>query len=291
VLFTLSHGMGAPRAGWVDDEAQRRLQGALTFGPHGRLTGEDVADVPFVPGGLWFLFACFGAGTPDRSAYRPWLEILRRAGQLGGDVDALFATLPRDGTRPFVAALPKAALANPRGPLAVVAHVDLAWTTAFEEQDGAATANRSGRFLEVLRGLVKGTRAGSALRALDRVVTDVNAELAALDQAALDARSRGLPATPDAARRGHLGLLRADVAGYVLLGDPAARLPLAGTAARPAPVTERPPIEELERVILRVLTGDAEAGSLATRMGMEEAELRRLAGVFLEAGRAALRRG
>jgi hypothetical protein len=34
--------------------------------------------------------------------------------------------LPGERTRPFIAALPKAVLANPEGPLAVMGHEDLA---------------------------------------------------------------------------------------------------------------------------------------------------------------------
>src|SRR5262249_9172439 len=69
MLFSISNGAGAPSGGWRTPEEQRRGQGAMIFGPKERLTAEDVASRPFLPSGMWFYFACFGAGTPQRSAY------------------------------------------------------------------------------------------------------------------------------------------------------------------------------------------------------------------------------
>jgi len=69
MLFSMSHGCGAPRNGWANPEEQRLLQGAMSFGGGVRITAEDITNRPFLPGGLWFFFACFGAGTPNDSAY------------------------------------------------------------------------------------------------------------------------------------------------------------------------------------------------------------------------------
>src|SRR5262249_30467100 len=89
VLLSMSHGDGAPRAGWASTDEQRRLQGAMSFGRGGVLAGHDLATRPFLPGGIWFMFACYGAGTPDTSVYRPWLEGLRQLGHYGGRVDSV----------------------------------------------------------------------------------------------------------------------------------------------------------------------------------------------------------
>lgn len=35
----------------------------------------------FLPGGVWFMVACFGGGTPATSAYHPWLRTLARSGR------------------------------------------------------------------------------------------------------------------------------------------------------------------------------------------------------------------
>lgn len=166
VMLSLSHGLGAPRKGWRSPEQQRALQGALSMGQESPLTADAVRETAFLPGGVWFCVACFAAGTPEASAFYPWLSLLAEA---GGDRQAakeVLRSLPRPGERPFVAALPQALLANPKGPLAVIGHMDLAWT--FGQPD---------------------------------------------------------PVVPRAL--GQLWMQRNDLRGYVLLGDPAARLPVA----------------------------------------------------------------
>ena len=39
-------------------DGQRKEQGAMSFGSDGLLLGSDVADKPFLPGGIWFMLAC-----------------------------------------------------------------------------------------------------------------------------------------------------------------------------------------------------------------------------------------
>ena len=169
MLFTLSHGLGPPRGGWRSPEEQRRRQGAMSFGREGKLTGEDLRARPFLPGGVWFMFACYGAGTPDRSRFHHWLAHLAQLGKFRGSVDAVLAGLPRAGERPFVAELPRTLLANPDGPLAFLGHLDLAWSYAFMEMDDSK-AKRPAKFYNVLRSLVRGDRAGIAARELVRTV-------------------------------------------------------------------------------------------------------------------------
>lgn len=222
VLFTMSHGAGAPRQGWRSGEEQRRLQGGMSFGPAGGLvTGEALAGQAFMPGGVWLMLACFGAGTPDKSKYEPWLEQLAVSGSFQGSTAAVGASLPADG-RPFTAAVPKAVLASPHGPLAFIGHVDLAWTYSFRERDTGTPVNRPDRFIDVLHGLLRHDRVGVAFRELLRHYGRTNTELTALIESGVD----------DAERRGHLWMLRNDLAGYVLLGDPAVRLPLQPAVAR-----------------------------------------------------------
>lgn len=297
VLFSLSHGEGPPRSGWPSDEHQRRGQGAMSFGRGGRLRGEDLASVSFMPGGLWFMFACFGAGSPQASAFHRWLSELRDHGRYRGDPAAVLDGIPSE--RPFVAELPRRVLANPQGPLGFIGHVDLAWTYAFRALDGTATS-RPAKMMGVVRSLLARNRLGIGFRELYRFLEQTNTELTALDRqtqgASLDAEL--------AVRRGHLWMLREDLAAYVLLGDPAARLPLAdGDAARPSPpaapaVTaqvassepiELPlPIDELEIAIGRVLVGDDSLRTIAEEHGLERAQLRELAERYGAGGRAAL---
>jgi hypothetical protein len=300
VLFTMSHGAGAPAQGWRSAAEQRDLQGAMMLGKEGRLTASDIAAQPFLPGGVWFMFACYGGGTPDTSAYRHWLEQLRQAGQFYGQATAVLKALPRGA--PFVAALPRAALANPDGPLAFVGHIDLAWTYSFEERDsGKSPVTRPARFIAVLRALLRGDRVGIAFRELTRAFQQANLELTSLydREAQLGAHAR------DHARLAHLWMLRQDLAGYVLLGDPAARLPLArGAAARiepsaavppaaaPAPAAEELPVdlETLEEAIGHVLIRERSTREIAEAYRIELGQLKRLAEAYRRGGRAALGR-
>ncbi len=224
VLFSLSHGEGAPRGGWHTPEEQRRRQGAMSFGRAGQLTGDDLRDRPFMPGGVWFMLACYGAGTPSTSAYKHWLAQLAAAGQFRGKPEAVLAGLPGPRDRPFIAALPQAALASSNGPLAFIGHVDLAWTYGFQELDDGAHS-RPARYMGITRSLHKRDRTGVALRELLRHFDQTNLELTGLlDREAAD-RSAGRPVQPDVVRQGHLWMLRQDLAAYILLGDPAVRLP------------------------------------------------------------------
>jgi hypothetical protein len=311
VLLGVGHGQGAPRRGWRSADDQRRLQGALSFGADGALAGSDLAGRRYLPGGVWFLLACYSAGTPDASAYRPWLERLRDLGQYGERVDAVLRSLPAAGERPFIAALPRAALASPDGPIAFVGHIDLAWSYSFQELDASGPKNRLRRFLSLLGYVLRRDRIGVAFRELVSCALAADTELLTLY-----ARQAIGPALDpaDQARVGHLWMLRQDLLGYVLLGDPAARLPIAppaiaasptppainpadlfsfalGAPASPPPAPSPPTPttdgDPLEKAILALLAGN-DPQALATEHRIARSELERLAQIYRDAGRAAL---
>jgi len=300
VLFSVSHGAGAPRAGWDSHEAQRRLQGAMSLGRSGELTGDDLAGRRFLPGGIWLMMACFGAGTPATSAYRPWLERLRDAGQYSGRVDTVLRSLPAGP--PFIAALPKSALASPEGPIAFIGHVDLAWSYSFQELDAAGPKNRPRRFTSLLGYAHRCDRVGVAFRELVSSALAADTELFALYGQQADRAS--VPDKEHLSRLGHLWMLRQDLMGYILLGDPAARLPI--TPALPAALHRpaladlfpfatqpaAPPLspERLEAAILEVLVGERGVKAIAGDCGIDRAELERLAALYRAAGRAAIAR-
>jgi hypothetical protein len=79
--------------------------------------------------------------------------------------------------------------------------------------------------------MARGSRAGVALDALMRSYREVNDELLAGYHAEEDARVWKRPSPVDPMQRGSAFMLRNDLRGYVLLGDPAARLPLKGSQA------------------------------------------------------------
>ena len=246
MLFSISHGCGAPRAGWKSAEEQRLLQGAMSFGGGARLAAEDVASRPFLPGGLWFFFACFGAGTPHGSAYHHWLAMLRDVGLYGRNIDAVLKSLPGDQERPFVAALPQAALANPNGPLAVMGHVDLAWTFSFQDVGTTNKYRASSRFQDIFRTIVDGKRVGAGYFELQRFFNQASVDLGALYDQDARMKARGSANEDDKARKirkATLWMLRQDLSAYVLLGDPAARLNIEGPLARArAPRVEAPEV-------------------------------------------------
>ncbi len=230
VLLSLSHGLGAPRRGWRSAEQQRRTQGALCLGLDGEpLSAESLGSAAFLPGGVWLMIACFGAGTPTDSAYLPWLRALAAKGGEGHGAAEVLRSLPGAGEPPFLAALPRAALGNPKGPLAVIGHVDLAWNFAF--MDGAR-GSRASRIFGALRALLSGSRTGVALDSLMQAYREANDDLGAGYQLQREAEARGQEYEGDARKLAQLWMRRNDLRGYLLLGDPAAHLPLAHARAR-----------------------------------------------------------
>ncbi|XXT22390.1 hypothetical protein WME94_12600 [Sorangium sp. So ce429] len=184
----------------------------------------------FLPGGLWFCLACFGAGTPEQSAFYPWLSPLAREGAYTGHAQRVLDSLPQRGDRLFLAALPQAALRNPEGPLAVIGHLDLAWTYSFIDPSQAAQS-RASRIFSSIQAMARGCRAGAAFDALMRSYREVNDELLSGYHAEEDARVWNRPSPVAPAQRSSAFMLRNDLRGCVLLGDPAARLPLQGSEA------------------------------------------------------------
>jgi hypothetical protein len=220
VLLTISHGRGPPPEGWSSEQHQRATQGAMRFGFSRMITGEDIQQGPFLPGGFWLYFACFGAATPAVSQYQPWLEQLRQEPGMAEDATDLLRTLQGPMPRSFMAALPQRALANPEGPLGVIAHVDLTLSSSFQERSPGGTS-RASRFYEPINLLVREGRVGSAIKSLALAASSTEHLLANL----YTRMKRGQEVPPE--ELGRVWMLRQDLRGFVLLGDPAARLPLA----------------------------------------------------------------
>lgn len=300
VVFSLSHGLGAPDDGWRNAERMYRLQGAMSFGDDGWLEGRDVAKGAFMPGGLWFMFACFGAGTPGDSAYHQWLKVLADEGESdAAEVAAVLESLPdRVGGHPFVAGLPKRALANPDGPLGFVGHIDLAWTYSFQRLDKKVRA-RPGKFTELVKHAARADRFGIAFDALYHALVDVDSQLNEMQRVI----ERGEQPRLSRADRGHLWMLRQDLMGYVLLGDPAARLPLAGTAEAAPTQTHTASVgaagdeidptaidgfEDIEYAIFDALRSPAKLDQTAEMYELSAADLRRWVEAYQSAGRRAL---
>lgn len=294
IAFTLSHGLGPPDEGWTPAERAARL-GALVIDAQTRLAATDLPS-RVLPGGFWFLTACFGLGIAERGVFSHWLADLP-----WGDAAAIAAQSAQAAAGgPMVAALPRAALASRDGPLAILGHVDIAWELAWTDDE---TGSRPGAFLEALRGLWEGRRAGSAAQAMHLARMTYEYELARetdLDRARPSPRS----AEEEVLHREHLGKLwlrRNDLAGYLLLGDPAAHIGAAPAAAvtraaapLPAPdLSGAPgvppvPLDPLERAILAHLLGLGVGDDTLAALGLDTSALAERAQRWLAGGRDAL---
>jgi hypothetical protein len=328
MAFTVSHGIGAGRGGWASPEHMHREQGAMSFGKGIKLTHELVEKGAFLPGGAWFFFACLGAGTPVHSSYHHWLKKLQGMGAFSGNVGDVLASLPAAGQAPFMARMPQAALANPHGPLSIVGHVDLAWTYGFQDQEVVVdakgqemiqTKERSARFDNIFQELVDGARTGAAYTALNTTFNNTNGELTTMFDAEEQARSEGKAITDTIARqlkKASKWMLRQDVAAYVTLGDPAARLNIAKAqpvarvprAYTPAAVLGVPAaaaspsagkvkkidLAKMEKAVLQVIGGDELApGKVAQKLvdkghEVSTADVEAWVETYQAAGRAAL---
>lgn len=266
VGFTVSHGQAD--ADWTFADRRAR-QGALVLGAH-VLDAAAARSGAWLPGGVWLSFACFSAGTPHTSVYAPWV------GAAAPDL------LKHLAETPFVAATPKALLANPDGPIAFIGHVDLAWAHAFTER--AAGRRRTGhlRFVEVIRRLGVDERVGPwrqggpgrvgfAQAAFRDAVQDFDAALVAR-QGAAD------PAT---------WLARMDLDGFILLGDPAAHLAVRNpattvsrAAASQAALRQLEPalLNQIEQIIAQASPAEL-AAIMAGRDGAWLSRIRRALGM------------
>lgn len=216
LLMTATHGMRfAP-----GDPLQPGDQGALLCQewvrppkgqekpvlPEEYFSAADVADDADLRGMIAFLFACFSAGTPDLSDFD--LDI--RAPRIKNPLPIASQT--------FLSGLAQRLLAHPRGGcLAVLGHIDRAFTLSFSWSDESQTQI----FESVLGRLLDGYPIGAATE----FINQRHAELAvSTTRDYMIWRAQGHlteSGTADLARR-----LRAshDVRNFVVLGDPAVRL-------------------------------------------------------------------
>lgn len=211
LLFTAGHGM----VFGPDDPSQAALQGALLCsdwpGPghpleRGHYLAAEDLTIRGRPlhGSIAFHLACHSGGTPVWDSFHPPDVEERR----------------RLAHRPFVSALPQRLLAE-AGALAVVAHVDRAWTTSFDWNPGDDEPNPK-VFRDTVLPLVNGCRVGDATESLGTLygflATRVKEHLE-------QTRGRELgPGGADPARGARLWRATNDVRSFVVFGDPAVRL-------------------------------------------------------------------
>ncbi len=210
---TASHGLEFP----LHDADQRAYQGALLCAdwpgtaawPRGQrltpdyfLSASDLDATVNLNGSIALLFACYGAGTPQ------WDEYGVRPGTTRRTLAA----------QPFVASLPARMLSHPNGgALAVISHVARSSSYSFGWPGvGAQTTV----FQSCLDRLLNGYPVGAAVEYFNERWAELAVMLQEL-HAALDANVQVAP--EELAR---LWLANADARSYVVLGDPAVRLPV-----------------------------------------------------------------
>lgn len=319
ILLSVSHGQARSLCAnsWSDEE-QLRFQGQMFFGYESEpLSAELVRKGSFFPGGMWFYFACYGAGTPATSAYHHWLQRVKP------EQDVTYA-LPRNGAS-FLAALPMAALANPQGPLAVIGHMDLAWSYSYdgkltgESTDAkdrynprkriggrAGHTQRMADLTKLARRDAHPTRIGQVFHSVLGDLPQVQSELTELyDRDA--AQGSGAGASADPLQLADLWMLRQDLRAYVLLGDPAAYLsvqpkqrpavssdPLNFFAGMPEPATSglRSGLdpESAVKAVLDCIREQRTPSAVAADLGVDCAEVERWVDAYMQAGREELSR-
>jgi hypothetical protein len=206
LLFTASHGMGFQNG----DDRQLTTQGALLCGDwpgpdkwQGPVpkdfyfAASDVTNEAAIHGMIAIHFACYGLGTPhlDEFSQPPNEQPI-----------APYA---------FVAPLPQRMLGIPNGALAVVGHIERAWSYSFA-WPGAGSQITA--FQDLFYRLMNGNRVGYALESFN----ERSAELASMlsderDQIAFNK-------TPDDAALSGLWIALNDARNYAILGDPAVKL-------------------------------------------------------------------
>lgn len=215
LLFTASHGIGT--AG----PSQRETQGALLCqdwtGPthSGPLTGDEYfsgADLDAdrdIATRVVFSFACYSAGTPHVSDF------------LNAPTQAASADPP------FIARLPQRLLSHPRGGcLAFVGHVDRAWNCSFLWK---GLDPRIIRFTSSVDAYLAGAPIGMAMEYINASYATSATELVDLQHRI---RSAGLN-VPDR-QLAELWLATNDARNFLIIGDPAVRVPSSVAPAVPA---------------------------------------------------------
>jgi hypothetical protein len=184
----------------------REQWGERPIPPDFYFSADDLAADADLRGSIAVLYACYSAGTPETSDFeRP---LLGRA--------------PRIAPYDLVSRLSQRLLGHPRGALAVLGHVDRAWTTTFSWTG----AGQPQVFENILARLLDGHPLGSATEYVNQRHAELASEVAGFY---LDLQSRSLALDPTDSEHFSENFSRrlranSDARNFVVVGDPAVRL-------------------------------------------------------------------
>lgn len=212
LLFTASHGLSFPYDP-KDPSQQLAFNGSLLCqdwpGPKAWKAGKLPEEYYFAgkdvgPDGLLgliaFHFACYGAGTPHMDEF--------------AKVD--FKEKEAIAPYSFISQLPKKMLAHPKGgALAVVGHVERAWSYSF---NWGNAGDQLAVFESSIKRLIDGHPVGSAFERFNERYAELASDLSVI----LEDQSFG--AAVDEYELAGMWTANNDARNYVVLGDPAVRL-------------------------------------------------------------------
>lgn len=209
-LFSASHGVGFP----AGSTRQLPHQGAVLCQdwpgpkqwrkavPHDHyFAGEDINTDANLAGLVAFHFGCYGAGSTRLDAYA------HRTNSMG--------QVKVKAEKDFVARLPQRLLSH--GALAMVAHVEQCWGYSYLGMQGG---ERLQTFESTLKRLLAGHPVGSAMEYVNRRYAEISTAMCE----ELKGIKYGRKVTDTKLSR--LWTAETDARSYIVLGDPATRLPI-----------------------------------------------------------------
>jgi hypothetical protein len=204
LLITGSHGMA-----FKDNQSIEAKQGAILCqdwlgwgsppGPDDWFEANDLDEKACFDGLVWFLFACYGGGSPQFT-----------------DFPSCASKSERVAPRDMLSKLPQSILSHKGGgALAILAHIDKAWAYSFHSR-GAGIQLQS--FRDVFEGILAGRRIGFACDQFDYSRAVLSMEFLETMQS----KSFGKKISDQ--DLANLWIARNDARNYIVIGDPAVRL-------------------------------------------------------------------
>lgn len=236
LVMVASHGMDLSKAtGDAAERNRKRFNGSLLSQDHVFVKGDNpppakfesfltFADVPKdakLHGSIFLIFACFGGGTPEEEDFLTGQGPARRLAE-----------------ESFLAALPKRLLTG--GALAVIAHVERAWTTSFKTKHGLTQLQT---FEHTLNELMLGSPVGFAMESFNTKWAELSTTLVTEIK---NERNRGNLNADNGPLR-NLWEAMYDTRNFCVIGDPAVRPMVGDTENVPVEIERNPVSDEIKQ--------------------------------------------